>query len=192
MPMSADFDKAIDRAVREMLDVEPPADLRAKVVARIDELPASGFRLPVFGFRRFGVLVGAAAVLVIAIAISRLSGPSSVAPVTSVAGADTNLAADIPGAGSVRERLPATSQTPIVAVTRPARATTRAADVVIAASLNEPDSATTEISPLQQMTPIDVEPITQRSIAPEPLGVRPLNPITEVQIAPLNPPDRRN
>jgi hypothetical protein len=46
--MSADFDEAIDRAVREMLDVEPPADLRARVIA---QLPASGSRLPAFGFR---------------------------------------------------------------------------------------------------------------------------------------------
>src|SRR4051794_9659993 len=37
--MSADFDKAIDGAVREMLDLEPRADLRARVIA---QLPASG------------------------------------------------------------------------------------------------------------------------------------------------------
>ena len=37
--MSADFDKAIDRAVREMLDVEPPAGLRRRV---LEQIPASG------------------------------------------------------------------------------------------------------------------------------------------------------
>jgi hypothetical protein len=55
MPMSADLDKAIDRAVHEMLDVEPRADLRARVLAQLpaagSRLPASGFRLPTFGFR---------------------------------------------------------------------------------------------------------------------------------------------
>src|SRR5438094_6243672 len=35
-----DLDTAIDRAVREMLDVEPAADLRGRVVARIDGLSA--------------------------------------------------------------------------------------------------------------------------------------------------------
>src|SRR4051794_18113744 len=34
--MSADLDKAIDRAVREMLDVEPPAGLRGRGMDRIE------------------------------------------------------------------------------------------------------------------------------------------------------------
>ena len=43
--MSADLDREIDRAVREMLDVEPPAGLRARVMQRIEERHvASAFR----------------------------------------------------------------------------------------------------------------------------------------------------
>jgi len=42
--MSADLDREIDRAVREMLDVEPPAGLRGRVMQRIEEKRvASGF-----------------------------------------------------------------------------------------------------------------------------------------------------
>jgi len=42
--MSADLDREIDRAVGEMLDVEPPAGLRARVMQRIEERhAASGF-----------------------------------------------------------------------------------------------------------------------------------------------------
>jgi hypothetical protein len=44
----ARFDDAIDGAVREMLDVEPPAGLRGRVLDRIHALPtnpvASAFR----------------------------------------------------------------------------------------------------------------------------------------------------
>lgn len=64
--MSADFDKAIDRAVREMLDVEPPAGLRRRVLTR---LPAAGSRLPASGW----VLgaVAAAALVILAIFLAR-------------------------------------------------------------------------------------------------------------------------
>jgi len=191
----ARFDEAIDRAVREMLDVEPPADLRAKVVARIDDLPASGLRLPAFGFRRFGGLgfgvLAAAAVLMIAVAISRLSAPS-VTPATTVAAADTNLPADVRSVPVVHESPRPGSRTSGPAVVRTPGTAARAAEIVVAAAANEPENATTDITPLKTMTPIDVAPITQRSIAPESVGVQPLNPITELRFTPLNPPDRRN
>ena len=71
----ARFDQAIDRAVREMLDVEPPAGLRGRVFDRIDALStnseasatdsvASAFR------RKFGFIalpVAAAAVIILAV-----------------------------------------------------------------------------------------------------------------------------
>jgi len=71
--MSADFDKAIDGAVREMLDVEPPAGLRRRVLEKLPaggfQLPASSFRLPASGW----VLgaVGAAAVVILAVFLTR-------------------------------------------------------------------------------------------------------------------------
>src|SRR5579859_3838065 len=78
--MSADLNEAIDRAVREMLDVEPPANLRARVIARIDDRPAAGFELPASRFRRFGVLrvglvITAAAALVLMVLLVRRAEP---------------------------------------------------------------------------------------------------------------------
>ena len=83
--MSADLDKAIDRAVREMLAAEPRADLRARVVARIDARPASSFQLPVASWVRFGALVGAAAVLILFVTVARRSEPPARVP--TIAGA---------------------------------------------------------------------------------------------------------
>ena len=61
--MSADFDKAIDRAVREMLDVEPPAGLRRRV---LEQIPASGtFRWKIL------LPVTAAALLILALLLPR-------------------------------------------------------------------------------------------------------------------------
>ena len=63
--MSAEFDKAIDRAVREMLDVEPRADLQARVMDRIDQQAdvASAFRWKIW----ISAPLAAAAVLVLAV-----------------------------------------------------------------------------------------------------------------------------
>ena len=64
----ARFDETIDRAVREMLDVEPPAGLRGRVLDRIDALStnsvASAFR------RNFGWIalpIATAAVIILAV-----------------------------------------------------------------------------------------------------------------------------
>src|SRR3954470_349126 len=39
MPMSAEFDRAVDVSVRELLDREPRDDVRARVVARLEHRP---------------------------------------------------------------------------------------------------------------------------------------------------------
>ena len=75
------LDAAIDDAVRQMLDVEPPAGLRARVIDQLpvsgSRRPASGFRLPLFGF---GVAL-AAAILVLAVLLPRRAA-QPIAPVT--------------------------------------------------------------------------------------------------------------
>src|SRR5437763_12097432 len=100
--MSADLDKAIDRAVREMLDVEPRADLRARVLA---QLTASGFRLPAFGW----VLapIAAAAVIVLAVMLAPRSESLPQAPVVAHA-TDRRLPADAAPAPPVRRGDPST------------------------------------------------------------------------------------
>jgi hypothetical protein len=186
--MSADLDKAIDRAVREMLDVEPPADLRAAVIARIDERPASSFQLPAFSFQRFAVLVGTAAAVVLVLVLARYSAVPTAPPPLVARGGDRPMV--VP---------PALPQSPIDIPTTPegmaaaARNTVphRPGGVVYAASIDTaPDGPA--IDPLNTIAPIEVAPIAHRSITPEPIGVRPLDRITEMQIAPLSPPDGRD
>jgi len=70
--MSADLDREIDRAVREMLDVEPPAGLRGRVMQRIEEgHVASGFSRKILWA---GLPVAAAAVILIAVVLARREG----------------------------------------------------------------------------------------------------------------------
>jgi hypothetical protein len=89
----ARFDEAIDRAVREMLDVEPPAGLRGRVMHRIGR-PAETFVAS--AFRRKAVWLGAplaaAAILVLAILMPSESGRPVVAPPPKAA-ADVHLPA---------------------------------------------------------------------------------------------------
>jgi hypothetical protein len=178
------IDEAIDRAVREMLDVEPRADLRARVIA---QLPASGSRLPASGSRlpaAAWVLVplAAAAVIVLAIVLARRSEPLPQAP--AVARADQHLATE-----------PTSSATaPVLKLAAPPRDRERVqtAGTVAAASIAGNDNGTTAIAPLKTITPIAVAPIVPDSIAPAEIAMRRLNTITDVQIAPLTPPDGRD
>jgi len=188
------FDLAIDLAVREMLDVEPAADLRARVIARIaphdaGQLSASSwFSVLGSGFSvlRFGVLVGAAALLVLlVILVRRVESPTPRAVVADAAGrvsvepATPAIEHPVP-----RQPVESSKRTAVASVPMPER-------VAYAASIDATNAAP-GIDPLTRITPIEVAPIAQTSITPAPIGVRPLTPIPEMQIAPLNPPDGRN
>ena len=183
------LDLAIDRAVREMLDVEPSADLRARVIARIEQPSALSSELSAFSWLRYGVpvavAVAAALVLVLAVTLARLHEPAAQLPAAPQA-TDVRL----PAPGAPAQLHPAGSLAPTVAI---AQQTRRAgASTVAVASVAGAADTTTGVEPLKTITPIEVAPIGQTSIVPEPIAVRPLNPIAEVQIAPLNPPDRRD
>ena len=178
--MNADrVDDAIDRAVREMLDVEPPADLRARVMAQVS---APGSRLPAAGW--ILAPLAAAVLVLLAVFVARRGEP---VPQTTVAhGPDVRLA---PPAAS-----PLTPSAPSVrppAATRASGGSRRAgnARIVVATVV---DDGPTEIAPLKTIAPIAAAPIEQERIAPAEIAVRPLNTITEIQIAPLSPPDRRH
>jgi hypothetical protein len=118
--------------------------------------------------------------------LARRSEPT-VQPRTGLHAADVRL----PGPGAPAQQ---TEPAAFPALTAAASQQTRRAQAstVAAASVAGGADATTGIEPLKTITPIEVAPIGQASIAPEPIAVRPLNPIAEVQIAPLNPPDRRD
>jgi hypothetical protein len=77
----ARFDEAIDRAVREMLDVEPPPGLRGRVMHRIGRPTES---VVASAFRRKAVWIAgplaAAAILVLAVLMPSESGRIPVAP----------------------------------------------------------------------------------------------------------------
>jgi len=181
MSADLDLDQAIDRAVREMLDVEPPADLRGRVIA---QLPVAGSRVLVFGFRRFAVLAAVAALLVLGVTLARRSEPPAERPLVAHGG-DQQLPPDARPLAPLEA--PSASQRVVSTSTNAARpaafASAASTDATVAGST---------IDPLKSITPIEVAPIGQTSIAPDPIAVRPLTPITELQIAPLNPPDGRD
>jgi hypothetical protein len=189
--MSADFDKAIDDAVREMLAVEPPADLRERVIGR---LPAAGFRLPAFGFRlpASGWVLGsmaAVAIIVLAVFVVRRGEP--VPPQASVfaRAVDRHLPSELrarPTAPAISSSAP--SARPVVSVSVPGGLTRGGG--VQATSVPDADSSAA-LAPLPSITPISVMPIVESRIAPPEIAVRSLTPISEMQIAPLTPPDRR-
>lgn len=175
--MSADLDKQIDRAVREMLDVEPRADMRARVIARIDARRVS-FQLPVASFQRFAAVATIAALVVLALLATRHAEPPAQSRVATN-GADVRLPAPDPVTAATTAKIGA-------------REAPQAPTRVAYATSVDATPAAADIDPLKAIAPIEVAPIAQSSITPEPIAVRPLNPITEMQIAPLNPPDRRD
>jgi hypothetical protein len=183
------FDEAIDRAVREMLDVEPRADLRARVMAQLpasgSRLPASGFRLPASGW----VLapLAAAALIVLAVFIARRTEPLPQAPVVAAA-VDRRLPPEVAPPSVAPPLVRQVAREPN-AVPTPQRAANTG--TVVAAVFPGDDQATTVINPLKTIAPIAMTPIAQSTIAPAEIAVRPLNTIAEVQIAPLTPPDGR-
>lgn len=195
--MSGDLDKAIDGAVREMLDVEPRADLRARVMAQIETPVVSAFSLKpvVSAFRRnVRVLapIAAAAVIMFAVTLARRVEPVSHQPITARAG-DHHLAPETsPVAPRVETPVRAAVQaTRAAAPSQPRTGDARRADTVVATAFTSDDQATTAIDPLKPIAPIVVPAITHDRIAPADIAVRPLNSITELQVGPLPPADRR-
>jgi hypothetical protein len=184
--MSADLDKAIDRAVREMLDVEPREDLRARVVSHIDGRRVR-YQFPVASFQRFAMLVGAAAVLVLVLVLARHSGAPP-APPPAVA-RDSGRPMVIPAPARSPIDVPIAPERMAAATSNPGPH--RPDGVAYAASIDTAPGGAA-IDPLKIIAPIEMAPIGQSSIAPEPIGVHPLERITEMQIAPLSPPDGRD
>jgi len=186
--MSADLDKldrAIDRAVREMLDVEPRADLRARVVRRIEAGAGKGGSRTAPTLSWILVPFAAAALIALAVFVARRSEPVVLSPVVADA-PDVNLPA------ATRPDLPSAIETPVgqpPATARDARATGPAGARGAVATVA--DDASVRLAPLNTITPIAVAPIEQDTIAPAEIAVRPLNTVAEIQIAPLTPPDRR-
>jgi hypothetical protein len=174
------LDRAIDHAVREMLDVEPPSGLRGRVLDRLEQPRRT------FAWTWIAGPVAAAAILVVAVLVPwRHAAPPVVTPAApSMARVETPHI--VPPAVS-----PKTSGAPrTVSITRPAPR--RIEDRIIVATVAASDDVTSQIDPLAPIVPIAVTASQPRDIAPKQIAISPLTPITELQIAPLSPPDRRN
>jgi hypothetical protein len=195
MTMSdAGFDRAIDEAVRELLDVEQPAGFRSRVLRRIEarSLPPEGG-----SYKRFlwaALPIAAAAILILAVLLPRTTEqPQQTPPATTTARVEPPPAATAPTSPRVTPR----TTTPQPAMVGAPRVVPRSAvrpheGMVAAALFDTAENATTDIAPLKTITPIQVAPVSDHTVAPTEIAVRPLNPISDVAIAPLTPPERRN
>jgi hypothetical protein len=177
----ARFDEAIDRAVREMLDVEPPAGLRGRVLDRIENPRSRGWSWTWTWIA--GPLVAAAMVILVVMAPWRHAAPV------------------VPAAGPAIARVEPTPAVRAVAGPRPPKAAERAPRSSVrdgraqprveAASIAVAEAAGA-IEPLSPIAPVSVPVMTQADIRQTEIGVARLTPVVELQIAPLSPPDRRN
>lgn len=179
--MQGRLDMAIDRAVREMLDVEPPAGLRGRVLDRI-ESPRRGF-----GWMWIAAPLAAAMLILAVLAPWRQVAPPVVTPgPPSVARAEqpVTLPPTIAPAAP-----PKTAESPkTIPVPRPDAMGER---LVVAGALPAAD-ADSVIEPLGSIAPITVAAVRPASLPQTEIAISPLAPIAELQIAPLSPPDRRN
>lgn len=168
------FDAAIDRAVREMLDVEPPADLRARVIDGIDRP---------YAFRRWiwiAAPLAAGAFLVLAIVLQ--PAPPRVVAVHQVARVQP-LASRVTTAEQAPEATVARGEAP-----RSSRSSSRR----VATSTNTGRTDIVAVAPIDPITPIHIADMRQSDITPHSIAIQPLAPVTEMQIAPLTPPEGRH
>ncbi|HEX9366105.1 MAG TPA: hypothetical protein VF921_05725 [Vicinamibacterales bacterium] len=199
----ARFDQAIDRAVREMLDVEPPAGLRGRVLDRLDlsthsvasSVPGLSERLRVEGRRRIAWIagpVGAAAVIVVAMLAPWRHAAQPLSSTPIIAKAQPKVV--VPNTEAPKPAQARTaSMTQAHATPSGRQPSPRGVEgsIVVAADAAA-DDARTAIDPLAPIAPITVPAARPASITPTEIAISPLPPIAELQIAPLSPPERRN
>jgi hypothetical protein len=173
------LDDAIDRAVREMMSVDPARGLESRVLARL-ESP----RPVLFTTARFASAAALAAVVLAAIFLVRDPEPAREAavnpnepPPVSEPSAPVRPPQPSPAAPP---RLPAFAgnRGPLTTGTRPPVADR----AVAAAAVDEP--GTIAVEPLAHITPIEVTPVELRSIAPGDIAIPPLA-VEPLQLPPL-------
>jgi len=178
-----EIDTAIDRAVRDLMDVDTDAAFRARVTARLQR-PARRMLL-----RPVAAVALTAAAVAVAVVWMRPSSPD--VPTSTPVAVTSNPTAAAPpstlGAGS--DRGSALPGAPIRTQPRRAAGGAIPRGTVVATVAEAPAST---IAPLAVIDPIDVEPISQTPIAPSEIVLAPLSPISEMQISPLEPRSARN
>ena len=181
-----EIDTAIDRAVRDLMNVDADAAFRARVTERLKRPAERRTRawLP--------AVPAAAVILVIALAWMRSSpdapvGPAPVARVEAPAGTGP-----LPqtGAGLAPSRVTPKPAPPAPQSPRRAATASIARGAIVATVAEAP--MTGIAPPLSALDSIEVEPIGQTPVATTEIVVAPLSPITEVQISPLEPRTARD
>jgi hypothetical protein len=180
------LDQAIDRAARELMNVDADAQFRARVLARVErEAPR---RSP--WLRGLWVATASAAV-VLAVVLLRLpvaDVPQSepIQPTRPVA-STTNAATPADKAISSQDA-GRTLATPVTRGPRTARAAVPRPTSIrpLVAAVAEASQGV-EIGPLEQIEPINMAPLGPQSIAPTEIVIAPLTPIVAVEVAPFSP-----
>jgi hypothetical protein len=180
-----DIENAIDRAARDLMDVDTDAAFRARVTARLQR-PA---RRPILRPLAAAALTAAAIAAALVWMRPSPSGAPASTPTAEIRGPGTTARREM--AAPAPNRGPALSNT---AARRPAGPDRMAAvpiprGVVVATIADAPAST---LPALTAIEPIEIEPIPQTSIAPSEIVVAPLAPISEMQISPLDPQTARD
>lgn len=170
------LDAAIDLAVREMLDVEPRPDCRARVIDEIER------RRHPFNWTWVMAPIAAAAVLILAVMLWR--------PAATPERRQTSDIVLRPPAVSHQPASTTTAAPPLVRVARTVDAQRR----VTAAAFVPPEEPrpTIALEPLPPIDAISVEPVTLQAIDTQRIGPAPLMAIAEIEIEPVNPSGGRN
>ena len=178
-----EMDTAIDRAVRDLMDVDTDAAFRALVTERLHR--------PVRRVWAPQLAAGAVAMLAIVVVLIWFSAPR---PATRTEGTAARTERAVP---SQAPGVPDSNSEPAVppSMTRLAKSTRKMAapsiprDALVAAVAELPF---TSVTPLPAIDPISVEPIANTPITPSEIVVAPLSPIAEVEISPLEPRTARD
>ena len=187
------IDKAIDDAVRDLMNVDAGPAFRSRVAARLHERPR---HFP--GWRQLAVAAAAVAAVVIAVVLFRDGGApparqALVAPVASDNPAKPTPAIE-PVASVRRPPLPSGRvATRRVAPKLPSTARNVTQEIPRASLLaTVADGGNAGAEPAGSFRPIEVQPITAPAIRPSQLEITPLAPISQIVITPLDPRVQRN
>jgi hypothetical protein len=178
------IDTVIDRAVRDLMDVDTDAAFRVRVTARLRR-PARRM----FAGRLLAAALTAAAVIAV-LAWIRPSAPRAPAPTPAAAEGGTRKTAPLQAAspGPNRAAVPANLQRGAWKMPRLAGATIPPGRVVATVA----DAPANGIEPLEAIDAIEVDALSQSPIAPSDIVVSALSPISEMQISPLEPRPARD
>jgi hypothetical protein len=186
------LDDAIDRAVREIMNVDADAAFRTRVLARVERRAT---QWP--GWPRWAAAGAAIGAVVLAFVLMRAPANEGPEP-ASVKHQPTQALEQTPTAPENRTAV-AAANPPIKSPSAgPAQRTIVTPDAThglpagtIAGAVVEDPRAVT-IEALERIEPIALAPLAPSTIAPAPIEFAPLEPIARVQIAPLSPPVERD